>query len=188
MFEQYLNNQSVKLDVDLKSMIYYHGIANTGYEEWDKLFEIYLNATAASEKNKLLYGLAGSREPWVLRRFLRYSIDGEKIRDQDTVTVVSYVARNGVGRELAWKFLKENWNIFDKRYAKSSFRMASVITSTTSMMNTKLDLDDVKAFFKGRDAGSGNDAVKQAIERIQTNIDWVERSAETIAGYLDNAL
>ena len=56
------------LDVDLKSMIFYHGIANTGYEEWDKLFEFYRNATAASEKSKLLYGLAGSGEPWVLRR------------------------------------------------------------------------------------------------------------------------
>ena len=49
-------------------------------------------------------------------RFLRYSIDGDKIRDQDTVTVVSYVAGNAVGRELAWKFFKENWDIFYKRY------------------------------------------------------------------------
>jgi hypothetical protein len=44
----------------------------------------------------------------------------------------------------------------------------------------------VKAFYEGRDAGSGSDAVKQAIERIQTNIDWVERSAGTIAEYLNN--
>jgi hypothetical protein len=58
----------VKLDVDLKSLIYHHGIANSDYGRWDELFEIYRNATVASEKNKLLYGLAGSREPWGLRR------------------------------------------------------------------------------------------------------------------------
>ncbi|CAB3992820.1 glutamyl aminopeptidase-like isoform X1 [Paramuricea clavata] len=183
LFMEYLDNNAT-LDVDLKSLIYYHGIANTGYKEWDRLFKRYSSTTAASEKSKLLYGLGGSKEPWVLRRFLRYSIDGEKIRDQDTVTVVGYVARNAVGRDLAWKFLKENWSIFLKRYGKSSFRMASVITSTTSMMNTKLELEDVKAFFEGRDAGSGERAVKQAIERIQTNVEWVERSAQSIADYL----
>ena len=57
--------------MDLKSLIYYHGIANSGYKEWDKLFEKYRIETAASEKNKLLYGLAGSREPWVLRRLVK---------------------------------------------------------------------------------------------------------------------
>ena len=51
-----------------------------------------------------------------LLRYLRYSIDKDKIRDQDSVTVVGYVAGNSVGRELAWKFLKENWDIFYKRY------------------------------------------------------------------------
>ena len=66
IFHDLVSNKS--LDVDLKSMIYYNGIANTGYEQWDKLFEIYRTATAASEKSKLLYGLAGSKEPWILRR------------------------------------------------------------------------------------------------------------------------
>lgn len=50
-----------------------------------------------------------------LARFLRYSIDESKIRAQDSVTVVSYVAGNSVGRELAWKFLKEKWNVFHLR-------------------------------------------------------------------------
>ncbi|XP_028402372.1 glutamyl aminopeptidase-like [Dendronephthya gigantea] len=185
LFLGYLNNNET-LDVDLKSMIYYHGIANTGYEEWDKLFVKFLNATVASEKSKLLYGLAGSKQPWVLQRFLRYSIQKDKVRDQDTVTVVSYVARNVVGRDLAWKFLKENWDIFYDRYAKSSFRFATVITSTTSWMNTKIDLEDVKAFFKSRkDLGSGKRSADQAIERIQSNIEWVERSTKTIADFLD---
>jgi hypothetical protein len=56
-------------------------------------------------------------------RFLRYSIDGDKIRDQDTVTVVGYVARNAVGRDLAWKFLKENWSIFLKRYSLRKYKV-----------------------------------------------------------------
>lgn len=43
----------------------------------------------------------------------------------------------------------------------------------------------MKAFFKDRDAGSGEKAVEQAIERIVTNIEWVKRSAEDIANFLN---
>lgn len=55
--------------MNLKSLIYHHGIANSGYKDWDTLYEIYRNTSVASEKIKLLYGLSGSREPWVLRRW-----------------------------------------------------------------------------------------------------------------------
>ena len=64
--------RNISLDVNLKSLIYFYGIASTSSQEWDKLFEKYLASTAASEKNKLLYGLSGSREPWVLRRSMMY--------------------------------------------------------------------------------------------------------------------
>ena len=43
----------------------------------------------------------------------------------------------------------------------------------------------VETFFKGRDKGSGARAADQAIERIKSNIEWVERSAKTIAEFLN---
>ena len=63
-FVLFLNRS--KIDVDLRTLIYYYGIANTGLEEWNWLFSKYLNTTEASEKSKLMYALAGSREPWIL--------------------------------------------------------------------------------------------------------------------------
>lgn len=47
-------------------------------------------------------------------RYLGYSLDSSKIRSQDAVSVISYVAYNPVGKYLAWTFVQNNWKaLFD---------------------------------------------------------------------------
>ena len=165
-------------------MIYYNGISNTGKKEWHKLFRTYQSTTVASERNQLLYGLSASKEQSILLEFLKYSIDETKIRSQDTVTVINYIAQNPVGQTLAWNFLTQNWKVFYDRYGELSFRLPSLISSTTSMMNTKTELQKVKNFFEGREKGSGARAVDLSIESIVANINWIERSPSQIKQYL----
>ena len=43
------------------------------------------------------------------------SLDPDKIRKGDTVTVVSHVAANPAGKILAWRFVRQNWPEFVKR-------------------------------------------------------------------------
>ena len=58
---------------DFRSMVYYYGIQSSGVETWDKLFKTFRNNKIASEKNKLLYGLAAIQEPWALERWSLFS-------------------------------------------------------------------------------------------------------------------
>jgi hypothetical protein len=39
-----------------------------GEEEWNIMWNLYLNETDAQEKMKFLQGLAHSSEPWILHR------------------------------------------------------------------------------------------------------------------------
>lgn len=63
-FVWFLNRSEI--DVDLRTLVYYYGIANTGLEEWKWLFNKFMNTSEASEKSKMMYALAGSRETWIL--------------------------------------------------------------------------------------------------------------------------
>lgn len=63
-FFWFLNRSEI--DVDLRTLVYYYGIANTGLEEWKWLFNKFMNTSEASEKSKMMYALAGSRETWIL--------------------------------------------------------------------------------------------------------------------------
>ena len=50
----------------------------------------------------------------LITRYLGYSLDSSKIRSQDAVSVISYVAYNPVGKYLAWTFVQNNWKaLFD---------------------------------------------------------------------------
>ena len=49
--------------------MYFYGIKNGGLREWDFAFEQFQKTTVASERRKILYGLSGAREPWILSRY-----------------------------------------------------------------------------------------------------------------------
>ena len=50
----------------------------------------------------------------IFTRYLGYSLDSSKIRSQDAVSVINYVASNPVGKYPAWIFVQNNWEaLFD---------------------------------------------------------------------------
>ena len=62
---------------DLRSAVYLYGMTQSGKKEWDITFERLQKTNVASERRKLMYGLAGTPEPWILNR---YGSDGEELR------------------------------------------------------------------------------------------------------------
>ena len=50
-------------------------MSQSGEKEWDKTFERLLKTNVASERIKLMYGLAGIAEPWILNRYLSCRIN-----------------------------------------------------------------------------------------------------------------
>lgn len=186
MFKEWRSGERSDIDVDLRTLVYYYGIANTGLEEWQWLFNKFLNTTDASEKSKMMYALAGSREIWILNMYLGYSLDSSKIRSQDAVSVIRYVASNPVGKYLAWTFVQNNWNTLFEMFSSSTFRLTS-LTSGVTQFSTKADLEQMKAFFDRSDAGTSENARKQAIERTEANIDWLEKNEDTITDWFSTS-
>lgn len=56
------------INVDLRSMVYSYGIANTGEEEWEWMFNKFLQTTDASEKSTIMDSLGASNQPWILNK------------------------------------------------------------------------------------------------------------------------
>jgi len=49
-------------------MVYSYGIANTGEEEWEWMFNKFLQTTDASEKSTIMDSLGASNQPWILNK------------------------------------------------------------------------------------------------------------------------
>lgn len=86
---------------------------------FDQIRAAYEASTVPSTKKTLLLSLAAARSTVRLQEVLDYSLS-DAVRNQDTVQLVDSVARNPLGSQLAWTFLKANWDTFINRKLSSS--------------------------------------------------------------------
>ncbi|TNN32735.1 Aminopeptidase Ey [Liparis tanakae] len=94
---------------NLRSTVYCNAIAAGGAQEWEFAWEQFQNTTIASEAEKLRSSLACTKQPWLLNRYLEYTLISDKIRKQDATSTIVYIANNVVGQPLAWNFVRARW-------------------------------------------------------------------------------
>ncbi|KAK3612375.1 hypothetical protein CHS0354_031968 [Potamilus streckersoni] len=175
---------------NLRDYVYKYGLQNAGTEaDWDKMWAKYMVETIPQERIKLLYGLANTKEIWLLNRYLKYTKDETKVRSQDFFSVITYIASNPVGRSLVWDWVRYNWEYLINRFSLSSRSLGRLIPSILSNFNTDFKLQEVNEFFaKYPEAGSGERARQQALESIHGNIRWMNNYKNVIVDWLKLSL
>ncbi|XP_061450868.1 aminopeptidase N [Rhineura floridana] len=168
---------------NLRSSIYCTAIATGGEEAWDFGWQMFQNATVVSEADKLRAALACSREPWILQRYLMYSLDSSKIRPQDATSTINSIARNVVGQSFVWEFVRANWKKLFEQFGGGSFSFSSLIQTVTQRFSSEYELKQLEQF-KVDNAnvgfGSGTRALEQALEKTKANIKWVSENKEPV--------
>ncbi|XP_066914391.1 glutamyl aminopeptidase-like isoform X2 [Clytia hemisphaerica] len=184
LFKDWMENDK-PVPGDFRSLVYYYGIKNSGIEAWDTMFKKFQNNKIASEKTKLLYGLAAIQEPWALERYMQYALDESKIRSQDTSYVFSYVANsNPIGRTVAWNFLKLNWDTIYEKFKDSFFTFRRIVSGVTSGFTTQYELDQMRAFIAEKKPENGQRIIQQSEETIKSTIEWLDKYEEPIDQWL----
>ncbi|XP_060116224.1 aminopeptidase N [Heteronotia binoei] len=169
---------------NLRSSVYCSAIATGGEEAWDFGWQMFEAATVVSEKDKLRTALACSQQPWILQRYLTYTLDPSKIRRQDATSTINSIARNVYGQSLVWDFVRANWKTLFDQYGGGSFSFSSLIQTVTQRFASQYELQQLEQFQKDNadvGFGSGKRALEQALEKTKANIKWV---AENQAGVL----
>nr|XP_033775374.1 aminopeptidase N-like [Geotrypetes seraphini]XP_033775376.1 aminopeptidase N-like [Geotrypetes seraphini]XP_033775377.1 aminopeptidase N-like [Geotrypetes seraphini] len=184
LFNNWMNNSSYNpIHPNLKTTIYCSAIARGEEKEWDFAWKMFQKATVATEADKLRAALACSTKPWILNRYLQYSLDPTKIRKQDAVSTITYIANNVAGHRFAWDFMRANWKTIYTEFGESSFTMTNLITRMTQRLSTKFDLQQLEQFkLDNQDPGFGsaNRAMEQALEKTKANIRWVQENKEAV--------
>ncbi|KAI1889463.1 hypothetical protein AGOR_G00163130 [Albula goreensis] len=171
---------------NLRTTVYCSAIAAGGVEEWDFGWEMFRNASIATEAFKLRYALACTKLTWLLKRYLDYTLDPNKIRKQDATSTIVYIGRNVVGQPLAWDFVREKWEYIFTQYGGSSFSFSNLISGVTKRFSTKFELKQLQQFMKDNEEvgfGSGTLALEQSISRTQANARWVAENKEPVLNW-----
>lgn len=109
------------------------------------------------------------------------SLHGEGIRSQDFPIVINFISRNVPGFLLAWDFVKQNWDAITQKFLPGSFPIQAIVTKTTAHFGTEVYLHEVINFFNSTKGKSREMwCVKEAIETIKLNIQWIDKNRDTL--------
>uniref|UniRef100_A0A8C6M5B7 Alanyl aminopeptidase, membrane n=1 Tax=Nothobranchius furzeri TaxID=105023 RepID=A0A8C6M5B7_NOTFU len=188
-YQQWMENPDHnQIHPNLKSTVYCNAIAFGGVEEWDFAWRMFQTASLASEASRLRSAMACTKTPWLLNRYLEYTLDPTKIRKQDSISTIEYIAQNVVGMPLAWNFVRARWSYIFEQYGQGSFSLTDLISGITMRFSTEFELQELKRFKEDNlhvGFGSATLALEQAIEKTTANIKWVnENKAEVLKWFI----
>jgi aminopeptidase 2 len=128
------NGKHLDISLDTYETVYVAGVMNGKEDEYEFVLDKYLASTFAPEQQILLRALASTPIPYLQQRTLTLALS-DKVRSQDTVSVISNVAvLTPVGHVSVWLFFMSNWNeIFKEnkfgRFGKMTGSITELICS-----------------------------------------------------------
>jgi puromycin-sensitive aminopeptidase len=156
-------------------------LAHTGdatkYDEFDERFR---TAATPQEERRYLFSLASFQPKALLERTLARTISGE-IRTQDAPFLISAILGNVYGRELAWTFVKTNWEKMDQLFPKQGLRR--MCGGIVSLATPELERD-VRDFFTTRKIDLGGKTLEQYLEQLRIGVNVRERDGIVLRQYL----
>ena len=150
------------------------------YQEFSERFR---TAATPQEERRYLSALASFQPADLSARTLEKTINGE-FRAQDAPFVVRLLLANVYGRELAWEFVKTNWDAMDRFYPKQGLRR--MCEGVVGLATPALERD-VQKFFRERKIDLGGKTLAQYLEQLRIAVAFRERDGKALGRYLVTA-
>jgi len=175
---------SSTLSADLRAAVYSIALKHGGVAEYDSLLKLYHKTDLQEERVRILRSLGATADSTLLQRTLDFSISSD-VRSQDTVSVIAGTTGTVNGRELAWKFIRDNWNQLHERFS-GGFLLSRLVKSTTENFATEDKAVEIDEFFKSNPAPAAERTIQQSLENIRLNVEQLKRDSKLIKGFLSS--
>ena len=147
---------------------------------YDEFLAAFRSARTPQDEQRYLYALAAFRDPALLAQTLDRAVNGE-IRTQDAPFVVRSMLMSVYARELAWDFVKRQWDTMDRLYPKHAMRRLA--EGVTGLATRELEAD-VQAFFATKKPQFGGKVLAQYLEQLHVTVTLRERESAALTAYL----
>ncbi len=181
-FDGYVEDPS-SLSADLRVAAFSMSAQRGDRDLYETMWELEKRATLHEERLRFLRALSNFPDPELIQETLNRSLDEDHIRSQDTISVMVATASNPNGRELAWRFLKDNWDELDRRYGEGGFAIMRLV-SIASVFTTAEKREEVREFFDSHPVQSAERTIRQVLERMSNNIAWLDKNRDDLNNWL----
>ncbi len=172
LFNRYMSGKAI--DPDLKSAVYGIAAWNGDDSTYRKVVERYKTEQTPDDKRRLLQTLALFGRKDLLTKTLDYAFSKD-VRLQDSYVLPAIISSNPVGRDLIWKWTKNNWQSIRGKYKSGTHMLERFVTNMSALYEDK-DFEEIESFFSKKE-NTRDDIklrVKQTLERIRANKNFMK--------------
>nr|XP_046235241.1 thyrotropin-releasing hormone-degrading ectoenzyme-like isoform X1 [Scatophagus argus] len=167
----WISSNKNRIPPNIRDIVYCTGVSLMDEDVWEFIWMKFHSSNAVSEKKILLEALTCSDNIFLLNRLLNLSLTSDLVPEQDVIDVIIHVGRNPQGRNLAWKYFREKWDVLNARYGEALFMNSKLISGVTEFLNTERELNELKEFIQSSGVGAGP-ALPRALEIVEGNVRW----------------
>ncbi|XP_051805679.1 thyrotropin-releasing hormone-degrading ectoenzyme [Acanthochromis polyacanthus] len=167
----WISSNKNRIPPNIRDIVYCTGVSLMDEDVWEFIWMKFHSSNAVSEKKILLEALTCSDNTFLLNRLLNLSLTSDLVPEQDVIDVIIHVGRNPQGRNLAWKYFREKWDVLNSRYGEALFMNSKLISGVTEFLNTERELNELKEFIQSSGVGAGP-ALPRALEVVEGNVRW----------------
>ncbi|XP_037837310.1 thyrotropin-releasing hormone-degrading ectoenzyme [Kryptolebias marmoratus] len=167
----WISSNKNRIPPNIRDIVYCTGVSLMDEDVWEFIWMKFHSTSAVSEKKILLEALTCSDNSFLLNRLLNLSLTSDLVPEQDVIDVIIHVGRNPQGRNLAWKYFREKWDVLNARYGEALFMNSKLISGVTEFLNTERELNELKEFIEVSGVGAGP-ALPRALEIVEGNVRW----------------
>lgn len=171
----------IKLDSDLKSVVYNLVAGNGGEKEYLLLKDLYLKTSFQEEKDRIFRAMCSSKNVNLLKQSLDMAFS-DQMRAQDRFKAISFVWANHAGHDLAWEYVKKNWEQITKTFSGGHL-YARFIKPAVYFVEEK-GAEEIEEFFKKNPSVGLERTIAQVTEQIRANALWLKRDKSKISAFL----
>jgi puromycin-sensitive aminopeptidase len=159
-------------------------LAHTGDAgRYDAFLDRFRKAATPQEEQRYLYALTAFPQPALVEQTLGRTVNGE-IRTQDAPFVARTMLMQVHAREIAWAFVKKQWDTMDRLYPKHGLRRMA--EGVIGLATPELEAD-VHRFFQERKIELGGKTLEQYLEQLRVAVALRQREGAALSRALARA-
>ncbi|XP_077981984.1 aminopeptidase N-like [Glandiceps talaboti] len=182
-FTNWLTSHS-PLPTDLRTEIFGVGVASSDSTQWQILWSQLNGQLLADDDIAIRESLTKSHDPWVLNRYMTWSLNFSVIPADESYMVIYRTSQNDIGSAVVFDFIVEHFDDILQVYTGNMYALNWIFKS----VNTVNRVTQFKQFQSLRSKLPHDQSMKRifdkAEEMMKINIEWLEKYQTVVGRYL----
>ncbi|XP_060073379.1 aminopeptidase Ey-like [Ylistrum balloti] len=180
-------NSGTLIPPDVKESVFCRAIKEGGEEEWNYMYDVYLNGPAVEQAGALA-SLGCTSRAWIISRYLDYILDPSKIRKQDAPRAFTSLLRNTNAFYQTFEYILAKWEFIVVDYQLDVNALNTIVSTAAAGMFTEYEMKKIENWRDEihPDGAANLSGFDVALNRISVNMEWHNKYYERVAQWLEN--